>query len=70
MLHRKIIGENIRRIRKGQGWSQEKLSDRSELDQDYVGRLERGQVNVSIDTLIKIGKALKIPFTELIKGVE
>jgi transcriptional regulator with XRE-family HTH domain len=67
MLHRKVIGENLRRIRKARGWSQEKLSDKSLLDQDYVGRLERGQVNVSVDTLAKIGKALGVEVAEFLK---
>ena len=60
MLHRKTIGENLRRFRKAKGWSQERLSDKSTIDPDFVGRIERGQVNVSVDTLAMIGKALGV----------
>ena len=67
MLHRKVIGDNLRRIRKARGWSQERLSDKAVLDQDYVGRVERGQVNVSIDTLARLGKALGVEIIEFLK---
>jgi transcriptional regulator with XRE-family HTH domain len=64
MLHRKVIGENLRRLRKARGWSQERLSDKSLVDQDFVGRIERGQVNVSVDTLARIGQALGAEIVE------
>jgi XRE family transcriptional regulator, regulator of sulfur utilization len=69
MLHRKVIGGNLRRIRKSRGWSQERLSDKSGLDQDYVGRLERGQVNVSTDTLAKVCAVLGVDMMELFKPI-
>lgn len=62
-----MIGENIRRIRKARGWSQERLSDKSHVDQDYVGRLERAQVNVSADTLAKIAQALGVELIEFFR---
>ena len=68
MLHRKVIGENLRRIRKARGWSQERLSDKSLLDQDYVGRLERGQVNVSVDTLARLAKTLNVEIVDFFKA--
>lgn len=67
MLHRKVIGENLRRIRKAKGWSQERLSDKSLIDQDFVGRVERGQVNVSVDTLARLGRALEVEIIEFLK---
>ncbi len=40
------------------------------MNSDYLSTLERGLVNVSIDTLLKIGKALRVPFSELVKGID
>ncbi len=54
------IGQNIRAFRTGLGWSQEKLSVRAELSNNYLSTLERGKVNVSATSLEKIAKALKI----------
>jgi transcriptional regulator with XRE-family HTH domain len=64
MHHRQMIGENVRLIRKAKGWTQEKLAARSKVDQGYIGTLERGLVNVSIDTLAKLGKALGVHISE------
>ncbi len=70
MLHRKMIGENIRAARLEKGWSQEKLAIRAKMNSDYLSTLERGLVNVSVDKLMKISKALRTPFSELVKGLD
>ena len=62
---RKIIGSNIRSVRKQKQWSQEKLAIHAKLSSDYVGRLERGQVNIGIDALSRVAKCLEIPFDAL-----
>ena len=46
------------------------LSDKSTVDQDYVGHLERGQVNVSADTLAKLANALKVEMVEFFKPLD
>jgi transcriptional regulator with XRE-family HTH domain len=55
-----ILGSNIRKHRKNLGWTQEKLAERARIDPKYCGQLERGEVNVSVITLARIAKALKI----------
>ena len=60
MKSRKIVGVNIRILRNERGWTQEKLSALSGVDQGYIGTLERGVVNASLDTLDKLAKALKV----------
>lgn len=67
MDHRKLVGQNIKRIRTEKGWTQEKLGMRAKVDQGYIGTLERGRVNVSIDTLSKLSKALKIEMQEFLR---
>ena len=56
----KTIGQNVRKLRTDLGWSQEKLSVRSKLSLNFIGLLERGEVNVSATSIEKIAKALKI----------
>ena len=62
---RKIIGSNVRAARKQKDWSQEKLAIRAKLSSDYIGRLERGEVNIGIDALARIAKCLEVPFESL-----
>jgi transcriptional regulator with XRE-family HTH domain len=55
----KLVGANIRESRMKLGFSQEKLSELADLHPTFIGKLERGEVNVSIWSLEKIASALK-----------
>lgn len=52
------IGNTIRRLRFEKKWSQEKLAEVSGIDRSFLGKVERGEVNVSILTLCNVAKAL------------
>jgi transcriptional regulator with XRE-family HTH domain len=67
--YRKVLGENIRTFRRSLKWSQEKLAEKSDLHHNYIGDIERGEENVSIDTLMRIATALKVGLGDLVKGV-
>jgi len=59
------LGRRIRTIRKAQGLSQEELADKAGLDRTYVGGIERGERNVSVLNLAKIGVALQVDLSLL-----
>ncbi|MDP9700371.1 transcriptional regulator with XRE-family HTH domain [Paenibacillus intestini] len=63
---RNSVGERIRAIRKAKGFTQQQLAELSGLDDAYIGSLERGERNFSIDTLEKIILGLNISFGDLI----
>ncbi|MCX6926217.1 MAG: helix-turn-helix transcriptional regulator [Verrucomicrobia bacterium] len=67
--YRRALGENIRAQRKRHGFSQEKLAEKAELHPVYVGRVERGEVNVSIDSLMRIVRALRVSLQDLVGGI-
>lgn len=60
------LGEAIRRLRKGKEISQEWLALLAEVDRSYVGRVERGDNNVALLTLVKIAAALEMTVAELV----
>lgn len=62
---RLLTGERIRILRKERGWSQEELGERADLHHTYVGAVERGEKNASIDTLDKIAEALGVEMIDL-----
>lgn len=62
---RKVFGSKIRKIRKTQGLSQEKLGELAGLHRTYIGAIERGEESVSVDNVAKIAKALKIRTSDL-----
>ena len=67
--HRKLLGENIRNYRQNLEWSQEKLAEKADLHRNYVGDIERGEENVSVDALMRIATALKVQLSDLVRGV-
>lgn len=54
------LGKRIRELRKEMGISQEELGFRANLHRTYIGSIERGEQNISIDNIHKIAKALKV----------
>lgn len=59
-------GRRIRTIRKRTGLTQERLSERAGITPDYVGRIERGQGAVTLETLNRIAVALAVPLRQLL----
>lgn len=55
------FGIAVRRQREVQGWSQELLAERADLNRSYVGEIERGRVIPSLVTLEKLALALGLP---------
>lgn len=60
------IGKKIREIRKAKGYSQEDFAAQAQLGRTYMGRIERGEQNMSIQILIHIAITLNIEVFELI----
>ncbi len=48
------------------GWTQEKLAFESKLSPDYVNKLEKGHVNISLDSMDRLARALKVHTSELL----
>lgn len=64
---RKVFASRLRQIRQVKGLSQEELADRAGLHRTYVGSVERGERNISIDNIERLAKALEIDIIELLK---
>ena len=64
-----IFGDNIRRLRTDFGWSQEKLAEACGLHRTYIGAVERGERNVSLENIVEIARALGVRPAELMEGL-
>lgn len=62
---RKDLGVQIRNLRKAKELTQEELGEMAALSYKYVGELERGQVNVSLDSLVRIAESLGVKIGDL-----
>jgi transcriptional regulator with XRE-family HTH domain len=67
---RKELGKRIRELRKIKGLTQEELGEKANLSYKFVGELERGTVNVSLDSLFRISQALDIYIGDLFRKGE
>lgn len=67
--YRRIVGQKIRACRKRAGLTQEELAEKASLSYKYLGEVERGYVNVSLDSLMRIAAALKVRLRDLVRGL-
>jgi transcriptional regulator with XRE-family HTH domain len=63
---RATFAENLRRVRSKRFLSQEKLAELTGLHRTYVGSVERGERNISIDNVERFLLALDVPVSELL----
>ncbi|BAN36842.1 putative transcriptional regulator (plasmid) [Sulfuricella denitrificans skB26] len=57
---------NLRKARLMRGISQEELAELAELHRTYVGSVERGERNISIDNIERLAKALQLEIIDLL----
>lgn len=63
------FGEQIRRLRKTKGWSQETFAYECGLDRTYIGGIERGERNVALRNIERLAKSLNVSISELTKDL-
>jgi len=54
----KRLGEAVRAARKDRGMSQEALADAAGIDRSHMGKIERGERNVTLLNVTRIAKAI------------
>jgi len=63
------FGKRLRELRRDRELSQEELGLRADLDRNYVGGIERGEINPTLVNICRIAGALEVDVTELLEGV-
>jgi transcriptional regulator with XRE-family HTH domain len=66
----RLFGDRVRGQRQHLGLSQEGLAHRSGIARAYVGSLEAGERNPSLDTIARLAKALEVDASVLVRGVQ
>ena len=64
---RKLVGQNVRRIRDRKGLTQEQFADLSGYSQQYISDLERGKRNPTIITVYELATALDVSHLDLLR---
>lgn len=66
----KALGQRIRKHRTLKGLSQEKLAELSGCHPTYIGQIERGEKNATIESIEKISAALNISLSKLFEKLD
>ena len=64
------FGQNVQRIRKSQGISQERLAELAGVHRTYIGMIERAEKNITLCNIERIAKALKVDIKDLLSENE
>jgi transcriptional regulator with XRE-family HTH domain len=62
-----IIGERIRKLRKKMDMSQHELALRAGIDRSYMGKIERGEINITLEKFQQIAIALEVELIDVLK---
>ena len=65
----KRMGARVREIRTAGGFSQESFAEACELHRTHVSLLERGRINIAVNTARQIVHVLEISLSELFRGL-
>ena len=64
------FGETVRSVRESAGVAQEALALIAEMDRSYLGRLERGEKQPSLDVVFRLAAALGVTPGDLVARIE
>ncbi len=59
------LGQRVGALRHARGWSQEQLAEAAELDRSYIGGIEVGARNPSLQALVKLARAFRVGLADL-----
>lgn len=66
----RTVGRNLRRVRKGRGVSQEVLASQVEMHRTYIGAVERGERNLTLQTVERLAEQLDVNPIQLILDID
>lgn len=61
----KALGNAMREARLKRGFSQEAFADACELDRSYIGQVERGEKNISLESVLRVARGLEVKPSQL-----
>lgn len=63
-----MLGEQVRKLRKKLGLSQEQLAEACDISTSFLGHIERGTRKMSLETLIALAEVLRVTPDTLLQG--
>jgi transcriptional regulator with XRE-family HTH domain len=63
----KKFGDNLSKLRKEQNLSLRELSYACNIDHSKIGKIEKGQINITLTTLFELAKGLEVDLSRLVE---
>jgi transcriptional regulator with XRE-family HTH domain len=67
---RRLVGQNVKKLREKKGLTQEQFAEISGFSQQYISSLERGGRNPTVITLYELSVALGVSHLDLIRPLK
>ena len=64
------LGRTVRKLREKRGFSQEAFAAKVGVHRTYMGAVERGEVNISLDNIERVARALGLTAGQLLRKAE
>jgi transcriptional regulator with XRE-family HTH domain len=68
--HRRVLGDKLRTCRKRANLTQERLAEKTGLSAVFISLVENGWRTISVDSLLRISRVLKVELEELVHGMK
>jgi transcriptional regulator with XRE-family HTH domain len=62
----KGFGQRVRELRKARGWTQEQLAESADLHENYISRLETGEQEPGLFTILRLCRAFEMSAGEML----
>jgi transcriptional regulator with XRE-family HTH domain len=66
---RRRLGDRVRLLRLQRQWSQEVLAELAGLHRNYLGHVERGELNISFRNVYRLADAFEMNIGKFLDGV-
>lgn len=66
----RALGEAMKRARLQRGLSQEAFADVCGLDRSYIGQVERGEKNISLESVLRVANGLNVKPSQLFAAAD
>jgi transcriptional regulator with XRE-family HTH domain len=63
-----LVGRRIRSLRKLRDFSQEQLAEKADISSKYLGEIERGRSNLTIDIMERLAAALEVSIVDFFES--
>jgi transcriptional regulator with XRE-family HTH domain len=67
---RVLFGRQVRLLRSALGISQEALAEKAKVHRTFIGQVERGETNVSLDNIVKLAHGLNVNPSKLLDKIK